>query len=188
MNRTKGILGLALALVFTGTAWSQSPAPKLGDDTAQTTTKTYRLTYTITELDGTKRIGLQHFSMTADSGGRDVSLKLGSKIPVITGSYSNSTAATGVSTQFTYIDVGMNIRARFIELANGIEVSSKVEQSSVSDEKPNQSVTSGEPIIRQTVLENNALITLGKPVMLGSLDIPASTHHYDIELVVELVH
>jgi hypothetical protein len=188
MNRTKGILGLALALVFTGTAWSQAPAPKPGDDTAQAAIKTYRLTYTITELDGTKRIGLQHFSMTTDSGGRDASLKLGSKIPVITGEYSNGAAATGVSTQFTYLDVGMNIKSRVTELANGIEVSSKVEQSSVSDEKPNQSVMSNQPIIRQTVLENTALLTLGKPVMLGSLDIPASTHHYDIELALELVH
>ena len=187
MNRTKGIVGLALALGFTASAWPQAPASKPVDNTAMTP-QTYRVTYTITEMDGTKRIGLQHFSMTADMGGRDASLKLGSKIPVLTGSYSNGGSAQGVQTQFTYLDVGMNIDASLNRLADGIQVRSKVEQSSVSDEKSKTLELGNEPIIRQTVLQNTAFLTLGKPIMLGSLDIPGSTHHYDIEIVLDLVH
>src|SRR5271167_2472703 len=67
--------------------------------------KTYRLTYTITELDGTKRVGTQHFSMIMVSGQR-TTLKQGSKVPVATGSYAAGTSTQ--QTQFTYIDVGMN--------------------------------------------------------------------------------
>jgi hypothetical protein len=42
-------------------------------------------------------------------------------------------------------------------------------------------------VIRQGTLQNTALLTLGKPVMLGSLDVPGSPMHMDIEVVMELV-
>ncbi len=45
--------------------------------------------------------------------GQQATLKIGSKIPVATGSYSAgaaiTTASLGVQTQFTYLDVGVNI-------------------------------------------------------------------------------
>ena len=46
--------------------------------------KTYRLTYTITETDGGKRIGNQHFALVVVAGQRTV-LKQGSRIPFVTG-------------------------------------------------------------------------------------------------------
>jgi len=54
--------------------------------------RTYRLTYTITETDGGKRIGIQHFAMVVVSGQR-TTLKQGSKVPVVTG-YHNPEDST----------------------------------------------------------------------------------------------
>jgi type II secretory pathway component GspD/PulD (secretin) len=148
--------------------------------------KTYRLTFTITELDAGKTIGTQHVSMVAVSG-QHITMKEGDKIPIATGSYSNgeaaSTPSTGVQTQFTYLDVGMNFDATVQDLPNGVSLRSKIEQSSVGH--PSMIAGIQEPVVRQTVLEGTSLLTFGKPVMLGAIDVPDSTHHIDIAVVVD---
>jgi type II secretory pathway component GspD/PulD (secretin) len=145
--------------------------------------KTYRLTYTTVESDGGKRLGVQHFAMIVTAGQRTV-LKQGSKVPIATGSYS-ATGSTGAQTQFTYIDVGMNFDATMDELANGARLRSKVEQLSMAEQT--SGVGSQDPIIRQSALEGTSFLTLGKPLVLGSIDIPGSTRHLDVEVVMEEV-
>jgi hypothetical protein len=149
--------------------------------------KTYRLTYTITEMEGGKRVGTQHFAMVVASG-QPTKLKQGSKVPVATGSYSTNASGanangSGVQTQFTYLDVGMNFEATLDEFTNGVRLRSSVEQLSVAEEK--SGVGAQDPIVRQTSLAGASFLSPGKPLMLGSLDIPGSTRHLDIEVVME---
>jgi type II secretory pathway component GspD/PulD (secretin) len=145
--------------------------------------KTYRLTYTLTELDAGKPIGTQHFSMVVVNG-QHTTIKQGDKIPVATGSFSNGeAAASGVQTQFTYLDVGMNFDSTVVDYDNGIFLKSKVEQSSLG--QPSTIAGVQEPVVRQTVLEGTSLLTLNKPVMLGTIDVPNSTHHFDIAVVLD---
>jgi type II secretory pathway component GspD/PulD (secretin) len=150
--------------------------------------KTYRLTYTITELDAGKTIGTQHFSMVVADGQR-TSIKQGDKVPVATGSYSNGTAesnnALGVQTQFTYLDVGMNFDSTLTASEGGAFLKAKVEQSSLG--QPSMIAGIQEPVVRQTVLEAQSLLMLGKPMMLGTIDVPNSTHHFDIAVVLDQV-
>jgi type II secretory pathway component GspD/PulD (secretin) len=150
--------------------------------------KTYRLLYTITELDAGKTVGTQHLTMIAVTG-QQTTMKEGEKIPVATGSYANSVPSTSpsseVQTEFTYLDVGMNIDTTLEELANGVRLQSKVEQSSVG---PSNTIAGiQEPVIRQTVLQGSSFLSLDKPVMLGSVDVPNSTHHFDIAVVLEQI-
>jgi type II secretory pathway component GspD/PulD (secretin) len=145
--------------------------------------KIYRLTFTTIETDGTKRVGVQHFAMVVTPGQRTV-LKQGSKVPIATGSFS-STGSTGAQTQITYIDVGMNFDATLDELANGARLRSKVEQLSMAEQTSGVGVA--DPIIRQSALEGTSFLTLGKPLVLGSIDIPGSTRHLDVEVVMEQV-
>jgi type II secretory pathway component GspD/PulD (secretin) len=142
--------------------------------------KAYRLTFTVAESDAGKQVGIEHFSMVAVDGQR-ASLKEGDRIPVATGSYSteNSTAPT----QFTYLDVGMNFAVTVNSSAGGVVISSKVERSSVGPSNTIAGVQ--EPVVRQTVLEGVSAVTLGKPLMLGSIDIPNSTRHLDIDVSVD---
>jgi hypothetical protein len=44
-----------------------------------------------------------------------------------------------------------------------------------------------DPVIRQTTLEGTSTLVLGKPLVLGSLDIPGSTRHQEVEVFSELV-
>jgi general secretion pathway protein D len=114
---------------------------------------------------------LQNPRIRATDGQR-ATLKIGSKIPVATGSYnagvSTGIANIGVQTQFTYLDVGVNIDItptvhydRQISLKMKIEVSS---QSGVA----NLSGVS-EPIIAQKVVDQVIQLKDGEPSILAGL-------------------
>ena len=145
--------------------------------------KTFRLVYTVTEMDGTQRIGVQHFAMVLAAGARTV-MKQGSRIPVAVG-MGEPGGAPGNKTQITYLDVGLNIDATVDGYVDGVRLRTKVEQSSVATE------TSGvglqDPVIRQTLLEGTSILTQGKPLVLGALDVPGSTRHLEVEVVLAVV-
>lgn len=150
--------------------------------------KTYRVTYTLTEEDNGKRVGTQHYSVVVAQGQR-TTMKQGSKIPVATGSYSptgSDANGSGVQTQFTYLDIGMNFDTTVDAVQNGARLKAKIEQSSVGDEKTIAGVN--EPVVRQTVWEGISLLTLGKPIVLGSVDVTGTTRRIEIEALLEEVH
>jgi len=144
--------------------------------------KNFRLTYTVAVVEDGKTIGTQHFSMVAADGQR-TTLKEGDKVPVATGSFSTDNAAS--QTQFTYLDVGMNFDATVNSIATGIAIKTKVEQSSIGSTSTIANVT--EPIVRQSVLETVTIAPLGKPLMLGSIDVPNSTRRLDIDVLIEQI-
>lgn len=144
--------------------------------------KNYRLTYTVTELDGAKRVGTQHFAIIL-AAGQQTTLKEGSKVPVATGTYQAASPANATQTQFTYLDVGMNFTATLTDLGSAVSLQTNVDQSSVAEEK--SGVGEQDPIVRQTSLKGSSILTQGKPVMLGSIDVPGSTRHLDIEVMME---
>lgn len=144
--------------------------------------KAYRLAYTLTELDGGKTIGTEHLSMVVVEGQR-TSIKEGDKVPVATGSYATENATS--QTQFTYLDVGMNIDSSLTEHEGGAILKAKVEQSSLG--APSTIAGIQEPVVRQTVFDGIATLILDKPVMLGSIDVPNSTHHFDIAVVLQAI-
>ena len=176
MKFRHGILGLALAL----TASSACAQPATTKDAAKNQ-RPYRVTYTLTEMDGSKTVGVQHYAVIVVEGGR-TTLKNGSKVPVATGSYNVQGSA---QTQFTYLDIGLNFDATLDESVNGVRLRSKAEQSSLGTDKIIAGIN--EPVVRQAVLEGTSILTPGKPLILGSLDLPDSTRRMDIEVVMDVV-
>jgi type II secretory pathway component GspD/PulD (secretin) len=162
------------AITMRGTPEEIALAQKIVNDLDRPR-KSYRLTYSITELDGGKRVGVQHFSMIVTSGQR-TQLKQGSRVPVVTGSDKGDS-------QVQYIDVGLNFDATLDQYANGARLSTKVEQTSVAEER--SGVGPQDPVVRQTTLANTSFLLPGKPVVLGSLDVPGSTRHMDIDVMME---
>ncbi len=144
--------------------------------------KIYRITYTITDSDSSRRIGAQHVALIVISGGK-TQVKQGSKVPIVTGTYETGTPAQ--NTQVQYQDVGLNIEAEVNGAANGVELRTKIEQSSVGEEKSGMGPQ--DPVVRQTVFEGTSTLSPGKPLLLGSLDVPGSTRHQEIEVVAESV-
>ena len=92
------------------------------------TKKIYRLTYTMTEKDGGKTIGVQHFSIIVASGSMSV-LKQGSRVPVGT-----NTSSAG-SNDVTYLDLGQEIQASLDGYLDGVRLRTKVVQSGIAEDK-----------------------------------------------------
>jgi type II secretory pathway component GspD/PulD (secretin) len=146
------------------------------------TKKIYRLTYTMTERDGARTIGVQHFAIIVASGSK-TTFKQGSRVPVATGS-RNSTSG-GPDTEVTYLDVGQEIEATLESYLDGVRLRTRVVQSSIAEDKPG--LGTPDPVIRQTTLEGTSTLVQGKPLVLGSVDVPGSTRHQEVEVVSELV-
>lgn len=165
------------AVSIRGTQEEIESARKLIDELDRPET-TYRVTYTFTETDNGKPAGVQHLTVLVISGEKSI-VKQGSRVPIITGTFDKETAAQ--STQVQYLDVGLNVEASL----DGGRLRSKLEQSSVSDEKSGIGVQ--DPIVRQTFLEAISDLKPGKTFSLGSLDIPGTSRHREIEASAERV-
>ena len=165
------------AISMLGTSEEIARAQKILEDLDKTK-KIYRLTYTIRESDGGKTIGQQHFSIIVASGSMTV-LKQGSRVPVRT------TSSNQGENQMTYLDVGLDIEASLDGYLDGARLRTKIMQSSIAEEK--SEVGTQDPIIRQTMVEGTSTLVQGKPLVLGSLDVPGSTRHQEVEVVSELV-
>jgi len=145
--------------------------------------KVYRLTYTITDFEDGKRTGSQHFVILAVAGERTI-FKQGSRVPIVTGMPDKQTAEQ--SSEIQYQDIGVSIEATLSGSPENLMLRSKIEQSSLSGEKTAD--VAPDPVVRQTVLEGFSELAQNKPLVLGSLDLPGTTRHQEIEVVAELVH
>jgi general secretion pathway protein D len=114
---------------------------------------------------------LQNPSIRATDGQR-ATMKIGSRIPIATGSYnagvSTGVASIGVQTQFTYIDIGVNIDItptvhfdREITLKLKIEVLSHISDQNISGVV--------EPVIGQRSSEQVITLKDGEPSLLAGI-------------------
>ncbi len=114
---------------------------------------------------------LQNPRLRATDGQR-ATLKIGSRIPIATGSYSSGvstgTVSLGVQTQFTYLDVGVNIdMTPTVHYDREITLKLKIEVSSQSGTVTISSVS--EPIIAQNVIDQVIQLKEGEPSILAGI-------------------
>jgi type II secretory pathway component GspD/PulD (secretin) len=169
------------ALTVSATADEMQQVLKLIADLDQPR-RVYRLTYTLAEMDGDRRIGERQFVFLAAAGPRSV-FKQGSRVPIVTGTSSDD--KSDLNSQVQYVDVGLTIEATVGGSADNLTLQTKIEQTSLSDEKPATSIP--DPEIHQTVLDVSSLLTQGKPLVLGSLDLPGTSHRQQVEVTAEPV-
>lgn len=167
------------AITLKGTAEDLATAQKLIADLDRPK-KIYRLTYTMTDFDGGKRLGSQQFTLLVGLGER-TTFKQGSRVPIVTGTFEGQPPGT----QVQYQDIGLNIDARVSGSPDALDLHTKIELSSLAEDKPIASAQ--DPVVRQTVFDESSQLSQGKPMVLGSLDLPGSTRSQEIEVVAELV-
>jgi type II secretory pathway component GspD/PulD (secretin) len=168
------------AISFRGAADDLTQARKIVSDLDRPR-KAYRLTYKITESDGGQTKETQHITVIVVPGSRTI-LKQGTRVPIVTGSTHE-----GGSTQdqVQYQDVGMSITASLGADANALVLQTRVEASSLAN--PASDAGARDPNIHQAVWDGVSALALGKPLVLGSLDIPGTSRHEEFEVVAELV-
>jgi general secretion pathway protein D len=106
--------------------------------------------------------------------GQQATLKIGSRIPIATGSFSNGVGSSAlggigaVQTQFQYIDVGVNIDMKpTIHYDRDVTLKLKIEISSESGSTTISGVT--EPIISQRTVDQVIRLREGEVNLLGGL-------------------
>jgi general secretion pathway protein D len=104
--------------------------------------------------------------------GQIATLKIGSRIPIATGSYSSGvstgTVSLGVQTQFTYLDIGVNIAMTpTVHYDREITLKLKIEVSSHTSDVTISNVT--EPIISQRSIEQTIQLKEGEPSILAGI-------------------
>lgn len=120
--------------------------------------RSWRLTYTFTHN------GSSHTAELVVAPDGNGTLKEGQRVPIVTG-------ASKDSDQVQYIDIGLSISADVENSSGTLRVRSDVERSDMSQGKP--ASPAGDPVLGNTELRTTALITPGKPLVLGTLNLPS---------------
>jgi type II secretory pathway component GspD/PulD (secretin) len=167
------------AITIRATAEDIEIAQKLIADLDQPR-KLYRLTYTITDIDGGKRSGSQQFALLVRPGEKSA-FKQGSRVPIVTGTYDGQPPGT----QVQYQDIGLSISAQVNGSPDSLTVHTKIEESSLGEEKSVDGTQ--DPVVLQTVFDESSVLSNSKPLVLGSVDLPGTTQSQEIKVVAELV-
>lgn len=94
-------------------------------------------------------------------------LKIGDRVPIATGSYQSG-VSNGVSTQFTYIDVGVNVDiVPYVHANREVTLKMSFEISSVTGEQTIDGVT--EPTIGQRRIDHQARLADGEVNLIGGI-------------------
>jgi type II secretory pathway component GspD/PulD (secretin) len=140
--------------------------------------KTYRVTYTIS---GGDNAGAAKMVLMVTPGSKAIS-KQGTRVPIMTGAYKAGEGESA-NTQFQYADIGLTIEASVTGFGDGIRLYSKIEQTSIADEKSNVGIQ--DPVIKQSVLQSQSAFAPGKPITIGSVEMPGG-QRMQVQATVEL--
>jgi hypothetical protein len=146
----------------------------------------YKIEVTLSELDGGRKTNTRSYTLNAEENGREAILKLGDRVPIPTGPKASREDLKGlVNTQFTYIDVGLNISCYVRERQGRIGLTLTADQSGITVPASTVDAAPDRPVIRQLRMENTAFVTLGKPILVATVDDPAKANHrYTVEATV----
>jgi general secretion pathway protein D len=185
-------LGITLPQSFGLTPQANPYAPAATSTTTTTGTATASSTFTLNSL---AHINANNFAVNITGGtlnallsdtnthilqnpriratdGQRATLKIGQKIPIATGSYnagvSTGVASIGVQTQFTYLDVGVNIdMTPTVHYDHEVTLKMKIEVLSQNGSVTISGVT--EPIIGQRSSEQTIQLQEGEPSILAGI-------------------
>ena len=158
---------LLLAVVLAAQDKQPPPPPPPPPPAGQTT---YWLEYTVSELDGTKKLRSRNYTVLImeRNNGR---LRVGSRVPITTGE------------QVQYMDVGVNIDARPTAIdARTLRLSTILEVTAMAS-----SDSSRRPILRNLSAHMDSVIPLDKPVILSTQDEPGTETTFQVQVIARIV-
>ena len=146
---------------------------------AQDVRTTYKVDFTIRDTgDAGGKTG-RKYSLLVNREQKTV-FKVGNRVPVATGGTSGGTL---VNTQFTYIDVGLNIDCVVAEAGSKFAIHADLDISTavMPDKNPNAVQN---PTISQIRLNIDTTVAPGKPTVVASFDDPVTARKFDIDVAI----
>jgi type II secretory pathway component GspD/PulD (secretin) len=175
-------VGQQNAICIQATADDMATAQKIIADLDRSIA-TWRLTFTLTETEGGHAEGTPQRVAVVVTQGSKTNLKLGNKVPVVTGGSGADPSPS--SSQVQYVDVGLNIYAKIDGASDTPLLETKIEQSNVADER--SGIGTQDPLIHQTSLDEELNLIEARALTIGTLDLPGSTRQEKIEVTAERV-
>jgi hypothetical protein len=137
----------------------------------------YRLDFSFNEVLDGKIVNTRHYSMDL-TGPEPSSIKIGTRVPVVSGTSGPGTA----NTQYQYLDVGTDLWAQLREHGDDWQLVVHGEVSNLDMETAHPGELA--PVIRQIKINGDTLLVLGKPILIGSVDDPNSKRQFQLEVTV----
>jgi hypothetical protein len=163
MNNTKLAVTLLTVMIGAGTCLAQTETPKQAEPP-----KAYQLDFVLKELEEGKVVNSRNYSMMVTLVAGAGSIRSGDKVPVVTKS--------GAQSEYTYLDVGVNIDcAAVLETQGKLTLSVKADISSAQPE-------STRPLVRNTRWSSNVIVSLRKATVLFTADDTSSKRRMQLEL------
>lgn len=182
--RKKIATTVTLALFLTGVACLAQTAQETTKE-AETQLKpsvSYKLEFTVSELDNGKKINSRAYSMLMRAEAlpkfTDMQrLRVGSRVP-----YSTSTGPGTTTNAIQFQDVGMNIDCRLLPMGNGhVVISTNWAYSTVADAQGVKHDALA-PVFREVRSSVEAVVPLDKPTVIAEMDDAGSTQRYVFEV------
>ena len=185
---------ILFVLALTGTLLAQQPAKDTADQPAKDqpqkkevlagqngmTDNFFKLAFAIYELDDGKRTNQRDYMMIGRTDNQPSSIRVSTRVPIYT-------EVKGNDKQYTYIDAGLNIRCslkeqvdRRLQFHCDIEMSSFIRPEQIANATGKAGPEA--PVMRTTRTESWALLTLGKPAILTTVDDINSAKRMQVEV------
>ncbi len=146
----------------------------------------YLIKFLAKEVENGRVINTREYMLHTRAGANasdSAQIKTGSRVPIATGSFGGNTSTSLVNTQFTYVDVGINLQCYRIQLfGDRVSMAVKAEISSYD-----QSVSTTQPVIRQNQWEGSVTMPIGKTETIFSSDDVVSKRTLQVDLQVTAV-
>jgi hypothetical protein len=190
MRRVKAmLLFVATMALYSGwnLAQAQDSTPKA--EQAEKPVHAYRLDFSLNELQAEKKVNSRHYSIDLASPGDRQEVKIGTRVPVATGSFPASAPSGGASTpvintQFQYLDVGTHIWCSLKEHGDELELQAGSDISNIDVGPRPETSDLSNPVVRQIKIGGSTVVTPGKPIIIGSADDPTSNRQFQLEVTV----
>ena len=140
---------------------------------------TYKVDFTIRDTgDAGGKTG-RKYSLLVNHGVK-TTFKVGNRVPVASGGMSGGAL---VNTQFTYIDVGMNIDCVVAESGSKFAMHADLDISTAVMPDKNPSAVQN-PTISQIRLNLDTTVAPGKPTVVASFDDPVTSRKFDVDVAI----
>lgn len=164
--------------------WALAALAPLAAAHAQST-EVYKVELTLRDAGDASAKAGRNYTILIDTRGAGT-FKIGDRVPVASGSFQPGTGGTGinplVNTQFTYIDVGVNIDCHLEPVSEGrVQLRTDLD---ISNATPSRTQGISNPVIGQLKLSVNSLLTPGKRTVIAAVDDPVTNHRFDVEALV----
>ncbi len=144
----------------------------------------YKVEYTF--RDAESGVKARQFTMIVENGGRG-SFRLGHRVPYSTGTSQVGSGGVNplVSTQWNYLDAGVNVDCRIRDNNGRVPVHSDIEISSVvMPDKASAAPVPPTPTVAQMRISVDSAVALGKGIVIASIDDPSAPRKFDVEVLV----